>query len=198
MAHLKIRGLQNLIEVPDHEAIEYKRKLMQGLVKKDSLVSIGGFTGEAQQIASVILPETRIQDNKTLEIIKEYQELRRKYLSMSPEDRATINLPFFDFVFYAFTGERPNEETQQKAITETNAFFALDPEAENRMYASPVIWKNIIKPFESEVITNFYRGHAIKIIERVIENDVHDAKNVFLNSQKNNDFGGTEEPDFTV
>ncbi|MEK6878472.1 MAG: hypothetical protein AABY22_02635, partial [Nanoarchaeota archaeon] len=165
----------------------------------DSLVSLGGFTGEARQISSVILPELRITDNKTQELLKEYWERRNRFINMSPEERAVVNLPFFDFVFYAFTGKDPDEETKQKARVETEAFFALSSEAENRMYANPTIWKNIIKEFQRlDGVTNLYINHAIKIIERVVDNDIYDSKNVIFTKKQNTNFGGEEEPNFTV
>lgn len=195
MAHLKIKGYPNLIEVDDKEAKDFRDNRP---TDPHQQIQIGVFSGENHNVTAIILTEERRENTAWAKNNQEWEDYRRKMLALTPEQKAVVSLSLFELMFWSLTDQRPDEDLKQRAISSASAFFALAEGGDKRILPDPSVWKEIIRPHtKGESFISEKHTHAFKIIERSVAQDIEDSKNVFINPTKSKNSSREEETNST-
>lgn len=124
MARIKIKGMLDLLEVPDSEAQVLKGRFQRREVMPDEIVTCGEFTGEARQVIAIfIIPPTPFRQTSA----EEYALWRQEFVLKSPEEKGSTISSIFRLYYYCFEGIEPSEELIQTARDKSIVFFRENP-----------------------------------------------------------------------
>ena len=180
MARIKVKGINDLIEVPQEDAKALRNRRVTNQIKADEQITIGSFSGENRQIAAIILDGEQNWVNRFTQGALEVALTREARLKLSPEELAKIHLETFKTLFYACTNQQPDEEALMKAQKEAEVFFAF---SDNRTFPNLLIWKKIIDPYGLPMLFSDFHNRSIRALERCMAYDIEQSENVITSTK---------------
>lgn len=146
-----------------------------------SFKGIGFYSADIRAINKVAPSEAEVGKTQNVQDDREYQEYRRKILSLSLEERAEImRVP--NLVWSSQTKQEMPEDIIAEIKKRQLAYFQENP---NCMYCNPKVYKNLIpKPYLELPIENMQRlsnvlyASTLRLIQNMIEADLKDSVRV--------------------
>ena len=173
MAKIKIKGLRELVSVPNEVAEKIKEKLEDERVPNNYLIALEKMSFRKGDIAVIILENLK-ENYKGAEWIREnnrrYFREREELLEKSPSEKAKLSVEEFK-LFYrmCFGKELKDCDLELNALKAAEKFYQENP---LRTIVSPRIWAEVLG-FREEIPIRGLLGQAVyRIFQRLVVNEV--------------------------
>lgn len=135
MARIKVKGEQDMIAVPQSDALKVREGIKDGTILPDHYVQMGRFYGPVKNIVSFVLddegPRYPVDHN-----MEDYVKARDEMLALPDNERVKKQSNLYDLTCSVF-GYKPSVGQEQKDIEKTREFIKSHP---FRMWMDPTIW----------------------------------------------------------
>ena len=178
MAKIRISGFQDLVSVENHKAIELQDRFRAGQIRGEEIFTIGNITFKGRDLKSVIVDEAP-EEEANLQRYKEFYDNRRKFLALTPKEKAEKNSwGHFKMFHKAVREEMPSEDLKPEVRKSAEEFYRNNPDW---LCVSIKHWQEYLKLPKNYKMEN----HAFRILERIEINNLDDIRKDKIYQEEN-------------
>lgn len=170
MSYIKVRGIEDTVEVSRDLASELKQKWLSDKWDPEEKVDLGAVVCRARDIRSIQMVSAPSDPNRTSrDAFTAYVEDRKRLRAMFPAEKAKASKGHFCLFYWMVYQTSPPPELIEEAVKKAQRFFELNLDW---CVPSMKLWFSFLKiPHEQPL-----QPSSFKILEGVEHNEVGEIK----------------------